>query len=101
MTSPVLPGKSSLLNFGSPVLLGVQHTRILTAVCYAPSLQEKWLPQLIKIVDKVNRTFRRAFAKISCAGEVELHQDEQDYDRYAINIKCVQIYHGPSVAEQI
>ncbi len=51
--------------------------------------QERWLPELRRIVTKVNRTFSRVFAKIGCAGEVTLHDQEDDYDRYAINIKCV------------
>ena len=52
------------------------------------SVQGKWLPELRRIVATVNNTFGRAFAKIGCAGEVVLHL-EDDYERCAINIKCV------------
>jgi hypothetical protein len=45
-------------------------------------------------VAKVTRTFSWSFAKIGCAGEVALHIADMpgggvDYNRCAINIKCV------------
>jgi hypothetical protein len=52
--------------------------------------QGRWLPCLKEIVKKINEKFGEVFSKIGCAGEVVLHQ-EDDYDKYAINIKCAAL----------
>ena len=48
--------------------------------------QGRWLPELKKIVEQINRSFGRSFEKIGCAGEVKLHEDD-DFDKFAIHIK--------------
>eukprot|EP00803_Ostreobium_quekettii_P001868 evm.model.scf_333.6 EVM.evm.TU.scf_333.6 scf_333:84348-99607(+) len=51
--------------------------------------KDEWLPDLRKVVEKINKTFSRNFAKIGCAGEVRLAGEDQytdQYDKYAVEI---------------
>ncbi|GLH06082.1 Uncharacterized protein GBIM_11601 [Gryllus bimaculatus] len=50
--------------------------------------REKWLPELQKLINKINENFGKYFARLGCAGEILLNCDDPDnYDTYGINIK--------------
>lgn len=50
-------------------------------------LMNKFEPRLEAIISKVNEAFGKNFERISCAGEVGLHKDMEDFDNWAIEIK--------------
>ncbi|CAD7695563.1 unnamed protein product [Ostreobium quekettii] len=53
------------------------------------TLKGEWLPELRKVVEKINVTFGRNFAKIGCVGEVRLAEEDSHgdhFDKYAVEI---------------
>ncbi|KAK2077523.1 hypothetical protein QBZ16_004368 [Prototheca wickerhamii] len=65
--------------------LGAELERLNGAIATA---RERWLPQLQRIVQRVNASFQRNFVQVGCAGEVVLHEAEnEDFERYAIEIR--------------
>ncbi|XP_053154068.1 structural maintenance of chromosomes protein 5 isoform X2 [Hemicordylus capensis] len=51
-------------------------------------VKERWLNPLKQLVDKINEKFSTFFSSMQCAGEVDLHTDnEEEYDKYGIRIK--------------
>ncbi|KAB5560137.1 SMC5-like protein [Coniochaeta sp. 2T2.1] len=49
-------------------------------------LRDKWEPGVDKVVSRINRAFSHNFEQINCAGEVDVHKDD-DFDKWAIEIK--------------
>ena len=49
-------------------------------------IREQWEPQLDELVGQINEAFSFNFEQISCAGEVNVHKDD-DFDKWAIEIK--------------
>lgn len=49
-------------------------------------LMQIWVPEVEKLVAKINEAFSHNFEQISCAGEVGVHKDE-DFEQWAIEIK--------------
>lgn len=49
-------------------------------------LRGKWEPGVDKVVSRINRAFSHNFEQINCAGEVDVHKDE-DFDKWAVEIK--------------
>lgn len=49
-------------------------------------LREAWEPELDDIIRRINDAFSYNFEQINCAGEVDVHKDE-DFDKWAIEIK--------------
>ncbi len=49
-------------------------------------IRDKWEPELDKLVEKISAAFSESFEKIGCAGQVEVHKDE-DFDQWAIQIQ--------------
>lgn len=47
--------------------------------------QERWLPELQRVVGLINTSFASNFSQIGCAGEVLLGQHE-DYDKFSIQV---------------
>ncbi|XP_054843000.1 structural maintenance of chromosomes protein 5 isoform X2 [Eublepharis macularius] len=51
-------------------------------------VKEKWLNPLKELVDRINNKFSSFFRSMHCAGEVDLHtENEEDYDKYGIRIR--------------
>ncbi|XP_008840973.1 structural maintenance of chromosomes protein 5 isoform X2 [Nannospalax galili] len=51
-------------------------------------VKERWLNPLKELVDKINEKFSNFFSSMQCAGEVDLHtENEEDYDKYGIRIR--------------
>ncbi|KAM9641910.1 structural maintenance of chromosomes protein 5 isoform 2-T2 [Trichechus inunguis] len=51
-------------------------------------VKERWLNPLKELVEKINEKFSSFFSSMQCAGEVDLHTDnEDDYDKYGIRIR--------------
>ncbi|KAM9207536.1 structural maintenance of chromosomes protein 5 isoform 2-T2 [Dugong dugon] len=51
-------------------------------------VKERWLNPLKELVEKINEKFSSFFSSMQCAGEVDLHTDnEEDYDKYGIRIR--------------
>ena len=49
-------------------------------------IQEKWEPQLDKLVNRISRSFAFNMKQINCAGEVSVSKDE-DFSQWAIQIQ--------------
>ncbi|GAQ80931.1 Structural maintenance of chromosome protein SMC5/Spr18 [Klebsormidium nitens] len=50
-------------------------------------LKAQWLPQLRKVVARINDTFSHNFAEMAVAGEVALDEKGLEFDKYGIMIK--------------
>ncbi|KAI1811074.1 P-loop containing nucleoside triphosphate hydrolase protein [Poronia punctata] len=50
-------------------------------------LREKWEPQVDALVSRINDAFAYNFEQINCAGQVDIHKDENDFEQWAIEIK--------------
>ncbi|KAF4082740.1 hypothetical protein AMELA_G00155010 [Ameiurus melas] len=51
-------------------------------------VKERWLIPLKQLVDQINEKFSDFFRSMSCAGEVDLHsENEEEYDKYGIRIR--------------
>ncbi|XP_016411489.1 structural maintenance of chromosomes protein 5-like isoform X3 [Sinocyclocheilus rhinocerous] len=50
--------------------------------------KERWLNSLKQLVDQINERFSDFFRSMQCAGEVDLHsENEEEYDKYGIRIR--------------
>ena len=50
-------------------------------------LRGKWEPELDQLVGKISDSFSFNMQQISCAGEVSVFKDEEDFDQWAIHIR--------------
>lgn len=50
-------------------------------------IRSQWEPELDTIVGRISSAFSANFAAISCAGEVTVYKDEDEFDKWAIQIK--------------
>ncbi|XP_029468527.1 structural maintenance of chromosomes protein 5 [Rhinatrema bivittatum] len=51
-------------------------------------VKENWLNPLKQLVEQINEKFSLFFSSMQCAGEVDLHtENEEDYDKYGIRIR--------------
>uniref|UniRef100_A0A8D0GQR5 Structural maintenance of chromosomes protein 5 n=1 Tax=Sphenodon punctatus TaxID=8508 RepID=A0A8D0GQR5_SPHPU len=50
--------------------------------------KERWLNPLKQLVEQINEKFSHFFSAMQCAGEVDLHaENEEEYDKYGIRIR--------------
>ncbi|KAM9350593.1 structural maintenance of chromosomes protein 5 [Symphorus nematophorus] len=50
--------------------------------------KERWLNPLKQLVEQINSKFSEFFRSMQCAGEVDLHsENEEEYDKYGIRIR--------------
>ena len=49
-------------------------------------IREQWEPQLDALIAKISDAFAHNFEQIGCAGEVTVYKDEEDFDRWSIQI---------------
>lgn len=51
-------------------------------------VKEQWLNPLKQLIDQINEKFSSFFRSMQCAGEVDLHtENEEEYDKYGIRIR--------------
>jgi chromosome segregation ATPase len=50
-------------------------------------IRDKFEPGLDDIVGRISQAFSHNFERINCAGEVDVYKDEEDFARWAIEIK--------------
>lgn len=50
-------------------------------------LRDKWEPELDHLVGRISDSFSFNMQQISCAGEVAVFKDEEDFDQWAIQIR--------------
>ncbi|KAK6493008.1 structural maintenance of chromosomes protein 5-like [Huso huso] len=51
-------------------------------------VKERWLNPLKQLVEQINEKFGDFFSSMQCAGEVDLHsENEEEYDKYGIRIR--------------
>ncbi|KAI1329943.1 P-loop containing nucleoside triphosphate hydrolase protein [Xylariaceae sp. FL0255] len=50
-------------------------------------LRDSWEPHVDALITKINNAFAYNFEQINCAGQVDIHKDEDDFDAWAIEIK--------------
>ncbi|KAH0628277.1 hypothetical protein JD844_009194 [Phrynosoma platyrhinos] len=51
-------------------------------------VKERWLNPLKELVEQINERFSSFFSSMQCAGEVDLHtENEEEYDKYGIRIR--------------
>ena len=48
--------------------------------------REQWEPKLDELVQRISDSFAYNMQQINCAGEVSVYKDEQDFDKWAIQI---------------
>ncbi|GLI64046.1 hypothetical protein VaNZ11_007207 [Volvox africanus] len=51
------------------------------------SRKTTWLPELKRHMEAINETVKRHFASIGCAGEVVLRETDDEFDKYAAEIR--------------
>lgn len=49
-------------------------------------VRSEWEPQLDALISKISEAFAHNFEQIGCAGEVIVYKDEEDFDRWSIQI---------------
>jgi chromosome segregation ATPase len=49
-------------------------------------IREQWEPELDALISKISDAFAHNFEQIGCAGEVEVYKDEEDFDKWSIQI---------------
>uniref|UniRef100_UPI00398F87BA structural maintenance of chromosomes protein 5 isoform X1 n=2 Tax=Pristiophorus japonicus TaxID=55135 RepID=UPI00398F87BA len=51
-------------------------------------VKERWLNPLKQLVEQINEKFSEYFRSMQCAGEIDLHtENEEEYDKYGIRIR--------------
>lgn len=50
-------------------------------------VRQKWEPELDALIGQISDAFSENFARINCAGQVEVHKEEDDFNRWAIQIQ--------------
>jgi chromosome segregation ATPase len=50
-------------------------------------IRQKWEPELDQLIGQISDAFSENFAKINCAGQVEVYKEEDDFNRWAIQIQ--------------
>ncbi|KAH8730592.1 hypothetical protein GQ44DRAFT_768351 [Phaeosphaeriaceae sp. PMI808] len=49
-------------------------------------IREQWEPELDALIAKISAAFAHNFQHIQCAGQVEVYKDEEDFDKWSIQI---------------
>lgn len=49
-------------------------------------VREQWEPELDALIVKISDAFKHNFEQIGCAGEVSVYKDEEDFDKWSIQI---------------
>jgi chromosome segregation ATPase len=49
-------------------------------------IREQWEPELDALIAKISDAFAHNFEQIGCAGQVEVYKDEEDFDKWSIQI---------------
>jgi chromosome segregation ATPase len=49
-------------------------------------IRGQWEPELDTLVAKISDAFAHNFSQIGCAGEVQVYKDEEDFDKWSIQI---------------
>ena len=57
--------------------------------------REQWEPKLDKLIKRISESFAYNMKQISCAGEVGVYKDEEDFDQWAIQIRVKFRYDLP------
>ncbi|KAI5195280.1 structural maintenance of chromosomes 5 smc5 [Aureobasidium subglaciale] len=50
-------------------------------------IRQKWEPELDQLIGQISDAFSENFAKINCAGQVEVYKEDDDYNKWAIQIQ--------------
>ena len=50
-------------------------------------VRKDWEPKLDELVESISSSFGHNMAQIRCAGEVSIYKDEEDFDKWCIQIK--------------
>ncbi|CAD0084916.1 unnamed protein product [Aureobasidium vineae] len=50
-------------------------------------VRQKWEPELDQLIGQISDAFSENFAKINCAGQVEVYKEDDDFNRWAIQIQ--------------
>ena len=61
-------------------------------------LRDQWEPELDQLVGKISDSFSYNMQQISCAGEVAVFKDEDDFDQWAIQIRVKFRFASSSLA---
>jgi chromosome segregation ATPase len=49
-------------------------------------IRGQWEPELDTLVAKISDAFAHNFSQIGCAGEVQVYKDEEDFDKWSIQV---------------
>jgi chromosome segregation ATPase len=50
-------------------------------------IRQKWEPELDQLIGQISDAFSENFEKINCAGQVEVYKEEDDFNKWAIQIQ--------------
>jgi hypothetical protein len=50
-------------------------------------VRQKWEPELDQLIGQISDAFSDNFAKINCAGQVEVYKEDDDFNKWAIQIQ--------------
>ncbi|KAH0087349.1 structural maintenance of chromosomes 5 smc5, partial [Aureobasidium melanogenum] len=50
-------------------------------------VRQKWEPELDQLIGQISDAFSENFAKINCAGQVEVYKEDDDFNKWAIQIQ--------------
>jgi chromosome segregation ATPase len=64
-----------------------EHTASLETIkTQIAEIRSQWEPELDALVAKISNAFAHNFEQIGCAGEVQVYKDEEDFDKWSIQI---------------
>lgn len=50
-------------------------------------VRQKWEPELDQLIGQISDAFSENFSKINCAGQVQVYKEEDDFNKWAIQIQ--------------
>lgn len=63
-----------------------RETELETHAATITELRNKWEPEVDRLISKISIAFSKSFDKIGCAGEVRVHKEEDDFEKWAVHI---------------
>ncbi|XP_042143029.1 structural maintenance of chromosomes protein 5 [Ixodes scapularis] len=69
--------------------LGSNEAQLAEVAEEMADVSGRWLPDLERLLERINQGFQRFFQALGCAGQVSLYRGEKahEYDQYGVNIR--------------
>jgi chromosome segregation ATPase len=66
--------------------ISARETDLETHAANITGIRNQWEPEVDRLVAKISSAFSKSFDKINCAGEVRMHKEDDDYEKWAVQI---------------